>query len=1160
MIMFSKKLEEIKNAVLSDDIKVVSFDIFDTLVVRPCVQPVDLFKIVGKRCGFNGNFVYIRRMAEQYARRNKPYYYDDITIHEIYEEFTKLAEVSEERANEILQCELDVEYDYIMPRNSIRELYNMAKNKGKKIIIVSDMYLPKKFIEKVLEKNEITGYYKLYVSSDERVAKGSGRLFQKIITEFSKEGIGKECIVHLGDNTRSDVDMPKSLGMKAFHLPNAIGIMNSKVPFKDLVTYSKRTDSTFLVGCLANYLFDDPYFPFNKESISTGNAKLMGAVLFGPLLLSYTKWLIEDCIKNNIDKILLVMRDGYIIDKIYNVIAPIYENAPATDDIFLSRMIRYYFYGKEKNGLINSFGLFGNLETMTVDEFMEKRLLVKEENRAEVFELFKSVGYADGTTQMGKPIQYYSLLPELQKIFANNSKEEIGIVEEYCRKKVANVNNLAVVDVGYRGSVSRFLQDEMQISNIGYQMLETPLSNQYVRNGYDIRSFISYSFKLVSDLKILHPLVEDIISIQEGTATKIEKNNNEYVVIKKENFKINETLTEMQQGVMEYVNHTFEALKNDIKEMDFDEDLFFDVLVQFLNTPNSLDVNVIKKLSFEDSDFIKIGAGNNIYSVWVQQRTGQSVEPVLPPTKVSVSTITKVSEVVTGNDNLEIQPWQKISKVHLLAIKVCEKIHILDWAISVKHKLKSKNIGDIKNGEIVQELFEKPMENALNIIKEKNFDEICKKSKVLLAGHITSFDKGTCNFVNQLHLNMVNHDMLFMSECIHLNEDRTRQKINFPFFIVPKFLGKDYYPTQTGVVCSKRIKKYVNKKAYLKWGVNNLIKRHEDIEEDYVYYLVYFAEMFVNKMLDIVQPKYIIMWNEFFAFHHILKNICAKREIEVVYLEFGSLPGTISIEHLGQMGASFSGKYAEDFMKLDVADEEMAQSIKVLEFLKNSKLNRNVQPINDNIEDIKNKLKKGRPVILYAGVNDYESGLVPYTKETQINHSPVFKSSEDALLALAEYAKKNDYNLIYKPHPIIERQTKDINKYDDNVIMALNVDINDVIDISDVVVTILSQVSYTALIREKAVVMLGFTQLKGKECCYETFTMDSFDETMDKAVNIGYTEEMHEKFIQHIAHMNKYVLYDDLQNRSLRYGKSIKQAVDFIFNCDNTIEWYRHNT
>ena len=44
--------------------------------------------------------------------------------------------------------------------------------------------------------------------------------------------------------------------------------------------------------------------------------------------------------------------------------------------------------------------------------------------------------------------------------------------------------------------------------------------------------------------------------------------------------------------------------------------------------------------------------------------------------------------------------------------------------------------------------------------------------------------------------------------------------------------------------------------------------------------------------------------------------------------------------------------------------------------------------------------------------------------------------------------------------------------------------------------------------------------------------------------------------MKHVAQMNKYNLYDDLQSKPITYGKSINQAVDFVLNCDNTIDWF----
>lgn len=102
----------------------------------------------------------------------------------------------------------------------------------------------------------------------------------------------------------------------------------------------------------------------------------------------------------------------------------------------------------------------------------------------------------------------------------------------------------------------------------------------------------------------------------------------------------------------------------------------------------------------------------------------------------------------------------------------------------------------------------------------------------------------------------------------------------------------------------------------------------------------------------------------------------------------------------------------------------------------------------------------------------------------------------------------------------------------ENVIFVDDVDINGMVDLSDVVVTILSTVSYIGLIRQKPVVMLGYTQLKEKGCTYEAFDRNNIEFILKKSFYKGLTIYMKEAFIHHIAKLKKY--YHDLDWTEIR--------------------------
>ena len=117
----------------------------------------------------------------------------------------------------------------------------------------------------------------------------------------------------------------------------------------------------------------------------------------------------------------------------------------------------------------------------------------------------------------------------------------------------------------------------------------------------------------------------------------------------------------------------------------------------------------------------------------------------------------------------------------------------------------------------------------------------------------------------------------------------------------------------------------------------------------------------------------------------------------------------------------------------------------------------------------------------------------------------------------------------------------------DNVIYVDTCDINDLIDISDVVVTIRSTTNYVALIRKCPVLMLGYTQTHGQGCTYEAFEKNVIEPQLKQAIDKGFTAEQREAFIEHVARLLKYYLYDDTLPRELRYGLSMPEKFEDFF-------------
>ena len=221
-------IDEIILSIESDDIKAVSFDVFDTLLLRPCSAPIDIFRIVGRLCGFDcEQFVKMRRAAEREARNVCFWGNEDVTLTEIYEQMEKCFCLSKKKSQECMDMELEVEAKLLYQRKSAKRLFDAAIASGKKVLIISDMYLPSTFIENILKKNGYDGYYKLYVSSEYMVCKGTGNLFKKALKDLETFGIEARSVIHIGDNPKTDIEAAERCGIRACLFPRAYGMFKT---------------------------------------------------------------------------------------------------------------------------------------------------------------------------------------------------------------------------------------------------------------------------------------------------------------------------------------------------------------------------------------------------------------------------------------------------------------------------------------------------------------------------------------------------------------------------------------------------------------------------------------------------------------------------------------------------------------------------------------------------------------------------------------------------------------------------------------------------------------------------------------------------------------------------------------------------------------------
>ena len=219
-------LEEVAARVA--DAKVVSFDLFDTLLLRRGLSPEAIDrKVAGFARAFAGaragdavwaakHMIGGRLKAEMIATGAG----DEPLLRDIYAEALRGAgaATAETLASNLVALETAVEARGICAAPGAKTLLTALKARGQKVVATSDMFLEKPQIEALLTAAGIREYFdEVFVSADLRWTKRGGRIFALVTDRL---GVAPEDIAHIGDREDSDVAPARAAGWRAIHLVN----------------------------------------------------------------------------------------------------------------------------------------------------------------------------------------------------------------------------------------------------------------------------------------------------------------------------------------------------------------------------------------------------------------------------------------------------------------------------------------------------------------------------------------------------------------------------------------------------------------------------------------------------------------------------------------------------------------------------------------------------------------------------------------------------------------------------------------------------------------------------------------------------------------------------------------------------------------------------
>lgn len=308
---FSINREILQNKI--DTYDVISFDIFDTLLMRKTLQPKDIFSLVEERatrekniqCDFENN----RILAEQNLLTSFiPNYL------QIYNELQFMTGISEDEKEYLMDLELQIESQMLIPRKEMVQVFDYAKSRNKKIYLISDMYLSSDWIENQLKKAGISGYDGLMISNEYSTSKG-----QNLFSIFIRKVKNKK-ILHIGDSEAFDIMAAQRNGIDNFRILSAYDMLQISV-YKEVLYEIADLTGRLQVGYFISRIFNSPFALFESEGkgkVQTGRD--IGYIYMAPIVTDFILWFVNKIKYKKNARVLFSARDGYLIDKLYGIL------------------------------------------------------------------------------------------------------------------------------------------------------------------------------------------------------------------------------------------------------------------------------------------------------------------------------------------------------------------------------------------------------------------------------------------------------------------------------------------------------------------------------------------------------------------------------------------------------------------------------------------------------------------------------------------------------------------------------------------------------------------------------------------------------------------------------------------------------------------------
>ncbi|NIL01468.1 HAD-IA family hydrolase [Yersinia mollaretii] len=613
----SKDKKKLQNSIETTDVfdsidkyEIISFDIFDTLITRLTFSPREIFNIIEQK--FNATspiklseFRQLRTLAEDKALEEKlKFGLQECSFDDIYSKLQELLHLDNEVILKLKKIEIDTELEYSKRRSRGVDLFEYAKQKNKRIILISDMYLNSTHIKMLLDKNGISGFDKLYISSEIGLKKKSGDLFKHVLVE---ECIKENDMFHIGDNIDGDKKAPEALGISSYRVPRAVDIAKFRHPHLKRWIDNIAVNKTNMLDMIATLTTDKFYDNelSSERSLYNGDKFRFGYQAFGPIIIGFTMWIRNEAINKGLEKLFFLSRDTKVVYDCYNILFP--NDSIKTCYLYSSR--RSVKVPQLKTSADLYPPIYKKIYSSTISEWLKNNYGLSKEDYDESILINNGLtGYDQAIGGKFSKDILSKIILELDAVILSIASQERKDITAYLTSMGMNTEkDVAIVDIGYAATMQAAYMDLLDKSNIHGLYYAT--FNTALKNVPNINLTSAYSLTLGSPSAPNHGICthrffyESIFCDADYSLIKLATTENGFNFIK------TDFADEKRQQVVRAIHSGVLSLARDIKEYSpsdyyssyVDPRLSALLLDSFLSQPDENDARMFMGVLFEDS-------------------------------------------------------------------------------------------------------------------------------------------------------------------------------------------------------------------------------------------------------------------------------------------------------------------------------------------------------------------------------------------------------------------------------------------------------------------------------------------------------------------------------------------------------------------------------